>query len=194
MKYQSKKDPEVTAYVDFEEEKYGTVMMIYLSGPNKGKSFSITKSTLKRWWKVINEENSAIKFEDTIDFEQVNKPYKPEVKRHYIPKPQSVIDYENNKKKGYYNFNLPNFEEIVENLGSKAIKVNENSSYLKFEDKSTLWRKNTRIDIYASEELGMKLAESGLKSSVNKDKDRPFAFKIEGIEEYNKMLEVLECE
>ena len=32
MTYQSKKNPEITAALDFKQEKYNTVMMIYLTG------------------------------------------------------------------------------------------------------------------------------------------------------------------
>lgn len=187
MKYRSKKNPEIEASLDFEDEKYRTAMMIYLTGPDAGKSFSITTATLKRWWEPINTVDSILK----LDSERINTPYNPNVKPHYIPKPQSVIDYEN-KKNTRYNASLPSFDVIVDDLGSKACKVNKNSEYLKFNDKSTLWRKRSKIDIYASEDLWLKLSEVGLQSSANKDKERPFAFKIETESDYYKVLEAFE--
>lgn len=189
MKYTSKKDPTVTAQLNTMSEKYGTVSMTYLSGPNEGKSFDITTSTLKRWWKADNSVSSVL----DIDEEKVNTPYKPDVTPHYIPKPQSVIEYEK-KQKVFHNSDLPEFEAIVDTLGSLCTKVNENSKYIKFSDKSTLWRKERRIDIYAAESLWEKLANAGLQSSANKDKDRPFAFKIETQEQYDIVVTTLKEE
>lgn len=188
-KYQSKKDPEVYASFDLENEKYSTVTMIYLSGENKGKSFSITTSTLKRWWKPVDEEEKSTLEILNVDVEQLSKPYKPDVTPRYIPKPQSVIDYEN--KKSRKNFDIPDFEKIVEVFGSILTKVNENSCYIKFADKTTLWRKASTIHIYANEDSAVKLSTAGLLSTANKDKDRPFKFEIKTDEEFEKVKEAL---
>lgn len=55
MMYVSKKNEEVRAKVIQEEEKYGTVLLEYVSGEKVGKNFSITTSTLKRWWRKADE-------------------------------------------------------------------------------------------------------------------------------------------
>ena len=62
--YQSKKDPNVTAEVQSYDEKYKTVTLLGKTGPEAGKSFSITSATLKRWWKQIDENGNEIKDED----------------------------------------------------------------------------------------------------------------------------------
>ena len=200
MKYQSKKDPTVVAEVKSYDEKCKTVILEYTDGPDKGKSLSITTSTLKRWWKKLSDdEDSAV--EDpvdereekgalAVDSEKVNETYAPDVTPHYIPKPESVVNYENKKRKRY-NQDLPDFEDVVSRLESKAVKINENSHYLKFEDKTTLWRKPTAIFVYAAEKTWEALTNKGLQSSNNNDKDRPFAFKIESAEDFEKVVEAI---
>ena len=191
MKYQSKKDTSIIASIEKTEEKYGTVLMKYLTGPDTGRTFSITNSTLKRWWKrVEDEEENTANNPLSIDINKVNEPYHPDVTPRYIPKPKSVIEYEAKKGKKYNN-ELPEFEEISESLAEYCKKINDNSKYVMFHDKSTMWRKCGAIDLYASESLWSLLTESGLQSKPNKDKDRPFAFKITNIEEYNKVLEAV---
>ena len=51
MKYQSKRNGQVAELVS-EDKKYNTVMLEYPGG----KTVSITTSTLKRWWKVVEED------------------------------------------------------------------------------------------------------------------------------------------
>ena len=192
MKYQSKKNPEITAAFDFENEKYKTTRLIYLTGEKKGTSFEVSNATLQRWWKKIEDENTEEQKNPlNIDMEQVNKPYHPEVTPHYIPKPQSVIEYEENKRNKKFNKDLPTFEELVDTFGRYLSKINETSQYIKFKDGTTLWRKSICIDIYATEDMFTKLAEVGLLSKPNKDKVRPFAFRISNSEEYKKAEGVL---
>lgn len=58
--YSSKKDPAVTGrIVKDETKKFGTVIMEYLSGDNKGQTTSISTATLKRWWRVTGEVDDA---------------------------------------------------------------------------------------------------------------------------------------
>lgn len=192
MKYQSKKDPEVFAAFDMANEKYNTTRLIYLTGEDAGKSFDVSNSTLKRWWKKVEDEN--VESEESIlniDMEQVNEPYNPKVTPHYIPKPQSVIEYEEKKKNKKFNNDLPKFEEITDTFGEFLSKINETSQYIKFKDGTTLWRKSGWIDIYATESVFTKLAEAGLQSSPNKDKVRPFAFRLSNSDEYEKAKGVL---
>lgn len=75
--YSSKKDTEVKAVVISVEEKFGTVLIKYLTGDKTGKTANITTSTLKRWWKEIKENNDAddimIQKEDpTIEVPDIN--------------------------------------------------------------------------------------------------------------------------
>lgn len=72
--YVSKRDENVTAKIIKENEKFKTVVILYLTGDKAGQNNSITTSTLKRWWKevevddiipkVIEEEKSK---ESSID-------------------------------------------------------------------------------------------------------------------------------
>lgn len=192
MKYVSKKDENIIASLDSTNEKYGTATLIYLTGENAGKSFSITTSTLKRWWKAtadsdVETSNNPLH----IDMEQVNTPYKPDVVPHYIPKPQSVIDYENKSRGKKLNTELPVFEVIVETFAELLSKINETSKYVKFKDGTTLWRKSSCIDIYATEHLFEPLTKAGLTSAPNKDKARPFAYHIETKEDFELAREVI---
>lgn len=215
MMYQSKKDSNVTAEVQSYDEKYKTVTMLLKTGPEAGKSLSITSSTLKRWWKQLDENGNEVKSEEEqvsedkteacenpegstmplgVDEAQVNKPYAPDVTPHYIPKPESVEKYEKRQRAKRYNSDLPGFEELKEKLDKHASKVNDTSNYIKLQDKSTVWRKSSGIFVYASEDLGCKLTEGGLVGSANNDKDRPFAFKITTMEEFEKLMGVFEDE
>lgn len=189
MKFKSKKDTTITARLEAEEPKYGTVILRYLTGPETNKTFSISKSTLKRWWAKIEEENTSSSVL-SIDTDKVNEPYNPKVTPRYIPKPKSVIEYEAKKGKKYNN-ELPEFESISEEIAEYCKKINTNSKYVMLNDKSTIWRKCGGIDVYASETLWTILTESGLQSKPNKDKDRPFAFKVTNLDEYNKLLEAV---
>lgn len=188
MKYQSKKDPTIFATVDSYDEKFKTTILVYETGENKGKSINVASTTLKRWWKKVEDDNLL-----NIDMEQVNKPYKPDVVPHYIPKPQSVIEYEENKKKARYNSDLPEFSQIADTLGEYCVKINEGSKYVKFKDGkgTTLWRKSKYLDVYATEIVWEAMTHEGFVSSPNKDKDRPFHIRINTIEEYNTFVEVI---
>ena len=219
MKYQSKKDENVTATLISENEKYKTATLKYDSGDDEGKTFDVSQSTLKRWWKKMNDDNVTENVENIvpandmldgnvehitpieatngidIDMDVVNQPYAPNVTPHYIPKPDSVIEYEENKKKrrGSYNEDVPTFDVIVESFGSILVKVNETSKYVKFKDGkgTTLWRKNSYIDIYATQEVFELLTNVGFVSEVNKDKDRPYHIRITTHDEWEKMSKVI---
>lgn len=189
MKYRSKKDPAVTAAFDFEDEKHHSTYLIYLSGPKKGTSFCVTNSTLKRYWEPIEESNPLMFTPEEVA--QINTPYKPDVTPRYIPKPQSVIEYEEKQHRRQYNNELPDFDALVEMFGFILKKVNEKSGYMLFSDGTSLHRKSKDIRLYTVENIWVALTEKGFKSSPNKDKDRPFAFIITTKKEFDDMCEVL---
>ena len=185
MKYESKKDPQITAALDFENEKFKTVRMIYLTGKDAGKSFDITTSTLKRWWKPVKATEAE------IEQEIINTPYPEPEHQEYIPKPQSVIEYEE-AKRTRTNKNLPEWEDMRETLAEYCTKINDNSKYLKLFDKvSTVWRKSQAIDMYTTEELFVKFAENGFQSKPNKDKQRPVHIQIKTMDEYETFVELI---
>lgn len=191
MKYQSKKNETITAQVQEENEKYKTVTLLYLSGPDEGKTFSVSTSTLKRWWKKIDDVEKSVEEILNIDVEKVNEPYAPKVTPHYIPKPKSVIEFEE-KKRNRVNRDLPTQDAMVEQYSSLLSKVNK--TYIVFKENSC-WveRKSGYINIYATETIWEQLTNIGLQSRPNgmKDKTRPFVFKITTMEEYNRVMEVL---
>lgn len=186
MKYQSKKDPTVTAAYDFQDPKTKTIRMIYLTGEKAGYSFEVSSSTLKRWWTEMDVS------EKEVEAELINTPYHPDVTPHYIPKPESVIEYEENKKRLRHNNELPEFSDIVSDLEHNLQKINENSKYVMVKDsKTTIWRKSKHIDVYADEILWQKFVEQGFETKENKDKDRPFAIRITTADEYEKLKAII---
>jgi hypothetical protein len=208
MKYQSKKNPEVIASLTQQDEKYKTVIMVYLTGPDTGKAVSITEATLKRWWrkydgdvdtsastqpKVQPAETSPLDVLN-IDYEKVNEPYPEPKEKKYIKKPDSVIEYENRKRKDYGK-DLPTFEEMQNDFQTILLKLNKGYFYLKdgtsTKDTSTIWRHASKVQVYANEATWTKLTAAGFKSEKNNDKARPFGFKITDREQYSKMVKAL---
>lgn len=196
MKYQNRKDTSKIAEVVKEEPKYNTLILKILEGEGAGKEISITNSTLKRYWKRIEEtestEEKSLAQEMNVDMAKVNEPYPEPKEKKYIPKPKSVVEYEAKQAKKY-NTALPEFADIADKFGEILKKVNEASKYVAFKDGSTLWRKNGWIDLYVTEQIWTGLTEVGLESKPNKDKDRPYAFRITTQEEYEKVVEAIEC-
>ena len=205
MKYQSKKDPSIYAAFDFEDPKFHTTRMIYLTGDNKGKSFEVTNSTLKRWWRKVAEEDvtSEVKEEPkqvdenplNIDYDKVNEPYKPDVTPHYIPKPQSVIEYEQSKsKKAKLDFELPkDYEEFADLLSQHNVHMARvNSGYISMTDKSKLKLLTKGIGVLASSDLGIELAKHGMTSKPCVEKGTPFRFDVTTEANFNDLLVVLE--
>ena len=194
MKYQSKRDPEVIAELDSINED-GSASMVYLTGPKTDTAFEVSESTFKRWWtkmedneKTLNETN--VQDVLNIDYEQVNTPYPEPKEQKYISKPDSVVEYEEKKKRSRSRVNedIPSFTKIVDDLGKFAKKINETSGYLRFKDGTTLWRKITKIDIYAAEKTWEALTALSFTSKPNNDKARPFAFEIKTMEDYEKVV------
>lgn len=187
MKYKSKKDNSIIAAFDFEDEKCHTTRLIYLTGEKAGSSFVISNSTLKRWWTKVEADDLE------AEAEIINTPYNPPVTPHYIPKPDSVIEYEANKRKAISNNELPEFDDLVTELEQYLSKINETSKYVVVRNsQTTVWRKLKWIDVYADELIWGKLVEQGLKSKPNKDKYRPYNVRIETADDYGKFKNAIE--
>ena len=56
MYYLSKRDNVTKMKIDEKYSNDNTVMIEYLNGSKQGKTVPITHSTLKRWWKKVDEE------------------------------------------------------------------------------------------------------------------------------------------
>lgn len=54
--YVSRRDETVKVKLIKYEEKFKTYLVEYLTGERKGKTTSFSSSTMKRWWKEIEEE------------------------------------------------------------------------------------------------------------------------------------------
>jgi hypothetical protein len=172
-----------------------TVILKYLTGEHKDKTVTITTGTLKRYWREETETTPKKTATEIlgIDMDEVNKPYKPDVKPHYIPKPESVKRYEESKKKIKCNFTLPaTYEEFADILASKSIKLKRvNSGYIALEDTSKLKILTGGIGILASDELGEEFVANGFTSRPCIEKGTPFRFDIVTEEQYNTMFDVL---
>lgn len=191
--YQSKKDETVKAKLLSQDEKYGTSLLEYTEGKDAGKTVSITNSTLKRWWKKV-EEDKKVEGALKIDYEKVNTKYPEPVEQKYIPKPQSVIEYEEKRRKKYNN-ELPTQDEMVEHFSSLLSKINK--TYIVFGKGfgvgCWLERKSGYTNLYATESVWMCLTENfGFEGRKNgmKNTKLPVVFKIETLEQYEVIKEV----
>ena len=63
--YVSRRDENVTAKLDEAYTNKQTVMLEYLTGDKVGKTTSITHCTLKRWWKVVEVEDTVEDINET---------------------------------------------------------------------------------------------------------------------------------
>ena len=197
MIYKSKKDPTITASLDFEDDKYKTVTMIYLTGPNKGKSFNITKSTLRLWWEenpLDEEECQSIL--DKLDMEKINTPYPEPEFQAYIPIPDSVLKYEGKRRKQakeICEFEKPkDYEEFADLLVENNIKIkNVNSGYISLPDNSKLKNQAGGIALLASQNIGEMFIEKGYTCKPCCEKGTPFRFDFKTDKDFKTMLEVL---
>ena len=183
--YTSKKHPNVTAKI-VKEPNTATVILEYLTGDEVGKTVTVSTSTLKRWWSKEKSANEIL----GVDNDELNQPYPEPKEKKYIPKPQSVIEYEE-KKRNKFNKDLPKYEELIDILDSIYYKRYDKDSHFLFRDNSSVWRKSSCIDSYVTEELWIKLTEAGFTSKPNKDSKRPYAIHITTSEEWDKFLSVL---
>nr|DAT10861.1 MAG TPA: transposase-binding protein [Caudoviricetes sp.] len=71
MYYLSKRDNATKIKVDESYSNENTVMIEYLNGPKQGKAVPITRSTLKRWWKKVEQENTSVQMPSTEKLENV---------------------------------------------------------------------------------------------------------------------------
>lgn len=190
MKYQSKKDPNVFAAFDYEDETRKVTRLIYLTGDKAGYSFEITNSTLKMWWNKIETTPE----QDAADI--INTPYHPDVTPHYIPKPESVIEYENKKSGGNKRrctFELPSdYEQFADMLVDAGVELKRvNKGYISLPDSSKLKILKVGIGVLATDELGEKFIMKGIKAKPCIEKGTPFRFDIVSENDYETMWEIL---
>jgi len=186
--YRSKKKTDVTAKV-VKRPNETTVILEYVTGDEVGKTTSITTGTLARYWR---KEKSVEEILD-LDTEKINEPYKPDVKPHYIPKPEAVKEYEERKKKVKCNFTLPtDYEDFADKLTDHDIALKSvNKGYIALADSSKLKLLGSGIGILASDKLGEEFVKKGFSSKPCIEKGTPFRFDIKTEDEYNTMYEVL---
>lgn len=96
--YTSKKDETVKVKIVEENEKFKTVLVEFLTGPNKGTTRNITTSTLKRWYKLEKECDVEPQSEKPVESE---KPIikKPEDKKPEVKKETKKVAKKSGKKK-----------------------------------------------------------------------------------------------
>lgn len=197
MQYKSKKTGEL-AHFDSKDEKYGTTTLVYDSGDKKGTAFQVTSSTLKRWWKKIDDNDSdeqestdeEPKSVSDIDVDRINEPYPEPKEQKYIPKPEAVKEFEARKKRvrGKYNDTLPDYETATKQIGKVLKKINK--GYAVFKNGSSLHRLNPAIIIYAEEQYREILEGLGLEVGDNsQDGARPYKFAIKDVDTWNSFVE-----
>lgn len=188
MKYISKKDPTVTAALDYVNEEYNTVRLIYLTGDKAGKSFDVTQSTLKRWWKKDKTVS-----EEEVKQEIINTPYPEPKEQKYIPKPQSVIEYEESKKRVKCTFELPaSYEDFADLLATNHIEIARvNTGYIALKDSTKLKLLRSGIGILATTELAELLAKKGMTSKPCIEKGTPFRFDAKSQEDFDNLINAL---
>lgn len=87
MYYVSRRDNETRIKVDEQYSNENTVVAEYLNGEKQGKTVSITHSTLKRWWKKIEEQ------EEVSEVKEESTPEK-EIKEPKVKKSSKATMYE----------------------------------------------------------------------------------------------------
>lgn len=197
--YRSKKPDKTDLTAELvKRPNEGTVILKYLTGDEKGKSVTISTSTLKRYWRKEQAEDTTTEKSAEeilgIDMEEVNKPYKPDVTPHYIEKPESVKEYEESKRRvPKCEFALPeNYDAYADLLASKSIKLKGvNSGYISLSDSSKLKLLSNGIGVLASNELGEELAKSGMTSRPCIEKGTPFRFDIKSEEQFDTLHDAL---
>jgi hypothetical protein len=193
--YTSKKNPDVTAKI-VKKPNEMTVILEYLTGDKAGETTTITTSTLQRYWKKSEvEEQKSVAEILNVDMDEVNKPYAPEVTPHYIPKPESVVEYEENKKRtrSKRTFDVPTdydtFANILAENGVKMKRVNK--GYISLPDNTKLKLLGGGVGILASGYVAEAFAQAGYKSRACIEKGTPFRFDITTEDAYNNMYKIL---
>lgn len=195
MQYKSKKTGEL-AHFDSKDEKYGTTTLVYDSGDKKGTAFQVTSSTLKRWWKKVDDSNEQESTDEEpksvsdIDADRINEPYPEPKEQKYIPKPKAVKEFEARKKRvrGKYNDTLPDYETATNQVAKVLKKINK--GYAVFKNGSSLHRLNPAVVIFAEEQYREILEGLGLEAGDNsQDGARPYKFVIKDADTWNSFVE-----
>lgn len=112
MYYLSKRDNVTKMKIDEGYSNENTVMIEYLNGAKQGKTVPITYSTLKRWWKKVEEEvcvqDETIK-EQIEEKKSSGKQEKPKKRRQSIDK---HLDEKERVKLRLAGYNSKYFENI----------------------------------------------------------------------------------
>lgn len=191
-RYRSKKDSSIEAHVDSVSEKYGTTMLVYDTGEKTGTAFSISNSTLKRWWKKIDNDNPL-----DIDVDKVNEPYPEPEKQEYVPIPESVKEYEETKRMRRMgknkNVDTPkDLETIAIKMGEKSIPIKKvNTGYISLIDRTKIKVLDSGIGILASADVGETLSKIGMQSRPCIESGTPFRFDISKNEDFEKALDAI---
>jgi hypothetical protein len=188
MKYQSKRHPDIYAALDVVNEEYNTCRMIYLTGENAGKAFDVTLSTLKRWWKKVEGVT-----EEQVEAEIIETPYPEPEHQEYIPKPQSVIEYEESKRVHNNIETMPqSYDEFADLLAEHNVQIKKvNSGYISMNDKTKLKLLKTGVGVLASTELAEELSMNGFKSKPCIEKGTPFRFDFKEQADFEKLIDIL---
>lgn len=117
MYYLSKRNNETRIKVDEQYSNENTVVAEYLNGDKQGKTVSITHSTLKRWWKKVEEEQVQ---NEPSPMEEPEEPEK-------IQESQEIKEIEKSpKSKKTMNKRIREKEQIKGRLASYNSKYFEN--------------------------------------------------------------------
>jgi hypothetical protein len=169
--------------------------MVYETGPNTGKTFKITKATLRRWWMPQDEVNASDKarpVEDILglDFDTINEPYPEPTIQQRVKKPQSVIEYESTKRWAVpRNNDLPEYDKLPDVLIENGIRLKRiNKGYISLIDDTKIKRFTRGIGVLASELVGEHLSKHGLVSRKCIERGTPFRYDIKTKEEFEQMI------
>lgn len=192
IRYRSKKDSSIEAHVDSVSDKFGTTMLVYDTGEKSGTTFTISNSTLKRWWRKIDDDNPL-----DIDMDKVNEPYPEPKEQKYVPVPEAVKEYEEVKRMRRMGKNKDvdtpkDLENIAITLGEKSIPIKRlNKGYISLIDNTKIKVFNSGIGILASNTVGEALSKIGMTSRTCIEPGTPFRFDISTNEDFEKALDAI---
>lgn len=166
--------------------------LFYDTGEKSGTTFTISNSTLKRWWRKIDDDNPL-----DIDMDKVNEPYPEPKEQKYVPVPEAVKEYEEVKRMRRMGKNKDvdtpkDLENIAITLGEKSIPIKRlNKGYISLIDNTKIKVFNSGIGILASNTVGEALSKIGMTSRTCIEPGTPFRFDISTNEDFEKALDAI---